>query len=315
MTSEAQAPTAAPTLLVLAGGLGSRYGGLKQLEAVGPSGETLMDYAVYDALRAGFRRIVFLIRREIDEAFRSQIGSRYSGNLEVDYAHQSLDDLPVNFTTPPERIRPWGTGHATWAARDVVGTDSFAVINADDFYGLETFQRLAESFSSAQSYASADFLTCFMAGFRLDETLSENGSVARGICQTEDGCLRSVEEWTGIATDSSGSITGTNTRGEPGSLTGLETASMNVWGFPPGIFPLLEKSFAAFLARSDDLSAAEFYLPAAVDEWIHEGLATVRVRPTPCRWLGVTYKEDKPKVIEVLAEMTREGAYPKNLWA
>lgn len=314
MTSEATAPSPAPTLLVLAAGLGSRYGGLKQLEAVGPSGETLMDYAVYDALRAGFGRVVFLIRRDIDEAFRSQIGSRYAGSVEVDYAYQSLDDLPAAFSPPPGRVRPWGTGHAAWAARDVVGTASFAVINADDFYGAETFQRLAESFASGQASASSSALTCFMAGFRLDETLSENGSVARGVCETEDGCLRSVAEWTGIAPDVSGSITGTNAQGEPGSLTGRETVSMNVWGFPPGVFPLLEESFTAFLAASPDLSVGEFYLPAAVDDWIRAKRAVVNVRQTSCRWMGVTYKEDKPRVAQALAKLTQEGAYPEKLF-
>ena len=304
-----------PTLLVLAAGLGARYGGLKQLEAVGPSGETLMDYAVYDALQAGFSRIVFLIRRDIAEAFKSQVGSRYSGTVDVDYAFQDLSDLPEGFSVPSGRERPWGTGHATWAAREVVGDSPFAVINADDFYGAETFQRLAESFSPSESEASADKLSCAMAGFRLSETLSEHGTVSRGVCDTSEGFLRAVAEWTGIKSDSTGVVTGINGTGTRRQLTGEETASMNVWGFPSGIFPLLEKSFAGFLARSEDLSVAEFYLPAAVDEWIHEGVATVRVRPTPCRWLGVTYKEDKPRVIEVLARMTREGAYPENLWA
>ena len=305
MTSET------PTLLVLAAGLGARYGGLKQLESVGPGGETLMDYAVYDAVRSGFGRVVFLIRRDIADAFEQQIGSRYSGQVAVDYAFQELSDLPDGFSVPDGRERPWGTGHAAWAARDVVGDAPFAVINADDFYGAETFQRLAENFSDNDVFTPSDKLTCAMAGFRLSETLSEHGTVSRGVCETTDGYLGAVAEWTGIGRDAAGQISGFNGTGKRRPLAGDETASMNVWGFPKGVF--LEKSFANFLLASEDLSTAEFYLPVAVDEWIHEGSATVRVRQTPCRWLGVTYKEDRPRVIEALARLVEDGVYPENI--
>ena len=303
MTSET------PTLLVLAAGMGARYGGLKQLEAVGPDGETLMDYAIYDAVRAGFSRIVFLIRREIAEVFETQIGSRYAGRVEVVYAFQELEDLPEGFTVPEERERPWGTGHATWAAREVVGDSPFAVINADDFYGAETFSRLSESLAESEGAVPSGKLSCSMAGFRLSETLSEHGNVSRGVCAITDGFLNTVSEWTGIGRGPEGTVSGINSEGQRLALTGEETASMNVWGFPAGVFPLLEKSFVSFLNEVGDVTKGEYYLPAAVDEWIRQDLASVRVQPTPCRWMGVTYKEDKPRVIEVLSALVAEGAW------
>jgi len=308
MTSES------PTLLVLAAGMGARYGGLKQLEAVGPNGETLMDYAIYDAVRAGFSRVVFLIRRDIAEVFETQIGSRYAGRVEVSYAYQELDDLPEGFAVPEERERPWGTGHATWAAREVVGDSPFAVINADDFYGAETFSRLSESLAESEGAVPSGKLSCSMAGFRLSETLSEHGNVSRGVCTTTDGFLNTVSEWTGIGRGSEGTVSGISSEGQRRALTGEETASMNVWGFPAGVFPFLEKSFVSFLNEVGDVTKDEFYLPSAVDDWIKQDLASVRVRPTPCRWMGVTYKEDKPRVIEALAALVSEGAYPAKLW-
>ena len=308
MTSESPSPT----LLVLAAGMGARYGGLKQLEAVGPAGETLMDYAIYDAVRAGFSRVVFLIRRDISEVFRTQVGSRYAGHVEVTYAYQELEDLPEGFEAPEERERPWGTGHATWAARNEVGDSPFAVINADDFYGAETFSRLSESLSEPDGRVGSGF-SCSMAGFRLSETLSEHGLVSRGVCSTKDGFLKTVSEWTGIGCEPDGTVTGITPTGQRCALTGDETASMNVWGFPSGVFTLLEKSFVSFLERVENLAKDEFYLPSAVDEWIKQDLATVRIRTTPCRWMGVTYKEDKPRVIEALAALVSEGAYPAKL--
>ena len=308
MTSES------PTLLVLAAGMGSRYGGLKQLEAVGPAGETLMDYAIYDAVRAGFSRVVFLIRRDIAEVFETQIGSRYVGRVEVVYAYQELGDLPEGFSVPEERERPWGTGHATWAAREVVGDSPFAVINADDFYGAETFSHLLESLAESYGADVSGKFFCSMAGFRLAETLSDHGNVSRGVCATSGGLLKNVSEWTGIGRGPEGTVSGVSSEGQRRALTGEETASMNVWGFPAGVFPLLEKSFVSFLNEVGDMTKDEFYLPSAVDEWIRQDLATVRVRQTPCRWMGVTYKEDKPLVMEALSELVAEGAYPAKLW-
>jgi len=299
-----------PSLLVLAAGMGSRYGGLKQLDPVGPSGETLMDYSIYDAKRAGFGRVVFLIRREMREAFEQKVGRKYQGILEVDYAYQEKDDLPGGFACPPEREKPWGTGHAVWAARRALENVLFAVINADDFYGAETFSELMKAFSAESS--DDGLLDCAMVGFRLSETLSEHGSVSRGICQTEDGFLQSVEEWSEIA--GSERISGKNPSGQVLSLAGEETTSMNVWAFPPDAFYPLGEGFSRFLESMPDPLKSEFYLPSAVDEWIREGTGRVSVRPASCSWMGVTYKEDKPRVAELIEGLVQAGDYPSPLF-
>tara|TARA_B100001057_G_scaffold151404_1_gene151368 strand:+ start:1348 stop:2265 length:918 start_codon:yes stop_codon:yes gene_type:complete len=298
-----------PSLLVLAAGMGSRYGGLKQLDPVGPSGETLMDYSIYDAKRAGFTRVVFLIRREMRDLFEEQVGRKYQGILEVDYAYQEKDDLPGDFACPPERQKPWGTGHAVWAAREALQGSSFAVINADDFYGAETFTELMKAFSSEPS--AEGMLECAMVGFRLSETLSEHGSVSRGICQTENGYLQSVEEWTEIS--GADQVSGKNPAGDVMPLTGEETTSMNVWAFPPDAFSPLGEGFSRFLESMPDPTKSEFYLPAAVDEWIRQGTGRVSVRSASCSWMGVTYKEDKPRVQKAIARLVDEGIYPSPL--
>lgn len=297
------------SLLVLAAGMGSRYGGLKQLDPVGSGGETLMDYSIYDAKRAGFTRVVFLIRREMRDVFEEQVGRKYQGILEVDYAYQDKDDLPGDFACASEREKPWGTGHAVWAAREALQGSSFAVINADDFYGAETFTELMKAFSSVPS--AEGLLECSMVGFRLSETLSEHGSVSRGICRTENGYLQSVEEWTEIS--GSDQVSGKNSLGEVMPLTGEETTSMNVWAFPPNAFSPLGEGFSRFLESMPDPLKSEFYLPAAVDEWIREGTGRVSVRPASCSWMGVTYKEDKPQVEKAIARLVDEGVYPSPL--
>jgi hypothetical protein len=290
--------------------MGSRYGGLKQLDPVGPNGETLMDYSIYDARQAGFSRVVFLIRREMREAFEEQICRKYQGVLEVDYAYQEKDDLPGDFTCPPGREKPWGTGHAVWAARGALKNVPFAVINADDFYGAETFSELMKAFSSESSADGP--LACSMVGFRLSETLSAHGSVSRGICRTEDGFLQSVEEWSDIS--GMGELSGKNPTGQAMPLTGEETVSMNVWAFPSNSFPLLEDGFSHFLEFITDPLKSEFYLPVAVDEWIRQGNGRVSVRPASCSWMGVTYKEDKPRVSEVIEGLVSGGVYPSPLF-
>ena len=307
MTSES---INSPTLLVLAAGLGSRYGGLKQLEQIGPSGETLMDYSIHDARQAGFTRVVFLIREEMREQFESQVGSKYEGILEVSYAYQDKNDLPAGFTCPSERERPWGTGHAVWAARDALGDSSFAVINADDFYGAETFEVLMQSFQKMDEDGGENIFS--MVGFRLSETLSEHGVVSRGICQESDGYLESVEEWTKIGGTP---LVGLNSAGIEGNLKGSEIVSMNVWGFPSAVIRLLEKEFIEFLEKNQtgDLSS-EFYLPAAVDAGIHHGEAKVLVYPASCSWMGVTYQEDKDRVIELIAGLVEQGKYQSPLF-
>ena len=290
----------APALLVLAAGMGSRYGGLKQLDPVGPRGETLLDYSVRDAVDAGFERVVFLIRRDIEKEFRGKIGARYEGVVPVGYAFQELGDLPGGFTPPPGRTKPWGTAHAVWCARDAVDTP-FAAINADDFYGAESFRRIAEFLSSVDSAAQPAHFA--MVAYRLDKTLSEHGTVARGICEVgDDGLLRGVEELTDIAREAGGSIICAARQLAPAAQV-----SMNFWGFTPQVFPLLGEELQRFLAGQAASEKAECYLPAAVAQMIAAGQARVRVLPTTSDWFGVTYREDRARVVEALASLGSSG--------
>lgn len=287
------------TLVVLAAGMGSRYGGLKQLDPVGPGGETVLDYAVFDALRAGFTRVVFVIRRDFEEVFRERIGSRYAGRAEVDYVFQSLEALPPGFATPPGREKPWGTGHAVWCAGPAL-RGNFAVINADDFYGADSFAQLARFLGAARGLEFA------MVGFRLANTLSEHGTVSRGVTASgPDGALRSIVEHTGIAPEEVGAGR---------RFTGEEIVSMNCWGFTPDLLAGLDAEFRAFLAARAAEPKAEFYLPAAVSALISRGAARARVLPTSATWFGVTYREDKPRVQAAVAALVRAGAYPERLW-
>ncbi len=260
-----------PTVVILAAGMGSRYGGLKQVDPVGPSGETIMDYSVYDALRAGFGRIVFVIRRDFDEIFRTTIGARYARAVEVAYAYQSLDDLPEGMSVPAERTKPWGTAHAIRAAREVVDTP-FAAINADDFYGRDAFQQLA-SFLNTTAAGDAAKPRFAMVGYRLDQTLSGHGSVARGICDVgPDGLLVSVTEMTQLVRVPGG-VENRDDPERPVALTGAERVSMNLWGFTPALFDALECRFPAWLVAHADNPKAEWYIPFVVDEMIHDGAA------------------------------------------
>ena len=308
MTSEIKPPL---TLLVLAAGMGSRYGGLKQLEKIGPGGETLMDYSIHDARRAGFTRVIFLIREEMREQFERQIGEKYRNILDVEYAYQNIHDLPSGFNCPQERLRPWGTGHAVWSARESLAGNDFAVINADDFYGFETFQVLAQSFGMDQA-EEPEKPVLSMVGFRLSETLSDHGLVSRGICQGTAGYLETVEEWTKIGGTP---ITGLNSSGTELSLSGSEIVSMNIWGFPGSIFSLLETEFIKFLEllNQEDL-LSEFYLPSAVDASIKSGSVKVKVYPASCAWMGVTFKEDKAKVMSSILKLVENGIYRNPLF-
>jgi hypothetical protein len=303
--------SSSPTLLVLAAGMGSRYGGLKQVDPVGPSGETVLDYAVFDARRAGFGKVVFVIRRDFEELFRNQIGSRYAGKIAVDYVFQSIDALPAGFTTPPGREKPWGTGHAVWCARDTV-KENFAVINADDFYGADSFVRLAqflqiEAGKAPEGTGVAGPAEYAIVGFRLSNTLSEHGSVSRGVCATDTaGNLASIVETHGIGATEVG----------PGKkFSGATIVSMNCWGFTPEVFAGLDAQFHEFLATRLAEPKSEFYLPGAVSEMIGRTEAVVKVLPTDSAWFGVTYREDKPRVQAALAELVRAGRYPEKLWA
>jgi UTP-glucose-1-phosphate uridylyltransferase len=288
------------TLVVLAAGMGSRYGGLKQIDPVGPSGETVLDYAVFDALRAGFSRVVFVIRRDFEALFREKIGGRYAGRATVDYVFQSIDALPSGFTPPSGREKPWGTGHAVWCARDAI-TENFAVINADDFYGADSFAQLAGFLRGARGGNFA------MVGFRLANTLSEHGTVARGVTTTSAvGELVSIVEQTGIASAEVGA--GKRYSGE-------EIVSMNCWGFTPALFAGLDEQFREFLAARGTEPKAEFYLPGAVSTMIARRQAKARVLPTESTWFGVTYREDKPRVEAAIRELVQSGRYPARLWA
>jgi NDP-sugar pyrophosphorylase family protein len=288
------------SLVVLAAGMGSRYGGLKQIDPVGPGGETVLDYAVFDACRAGFTRVVFVIRRDFEAVFREQIGARYAGRIAVDYVFQSLDVLPAGFAVPAGREKPWGTGHAVWCAREAL-PGNFAVINADDFYGADSFAQLGQFLAAARGSQFA------MVGFRLSNTLSEHGGVSRGVTRTTaDGTLVSVVEEHGIVAAEVG----------PGKkYSGEEFVSLNCWGFTPALFAGLDRQFPEFLRQRSGEPKAEFYLPVAVSEMIERGEAKVQVRPTDSTWFGVTYREDKPRVQAAIAALVQAGRYPARLWA
>jgi NDP-sugar pyrophosphorylase family protein len=286
--------------------MGSRYGGLKQVDPVGPSGETVLDYAVFDAMRAGFKRVVFVIRKDFETLFRERIGGRYAGKLEVDYVFQSLDALPSGFAPPAGREKPWGTGHAVWCARQAI-RGGFAVINADDFYGADSFQQLAGFLRGCEAPgAGAGRAEFAMVGFRLANTLSEHGTVARGVSEADArGELRSIVEQTGIAPADVG----------PGrKYSGEEIVSMNCWGFTPALFAGLDGQLVEFLRTRGGEPKSEFYLPAAVSTMIARGEATVRVLPTDSTWFGVTYREDKPRVEAAIAALVHAGRYPRQLW-
>ena len=309
-----------PTLVVLAAGMGSRYGGLKQIDPVGPSGEAILDYSVFDAHRAGFGKVVFIIRHDIEQVFREQVGSKFEGLLPVDYAFQDIADLPPPYAVPPGRAKPWGTAHAIRAARDVV-REPFAAINADDFYGRDAFAKLAAFLGSADAQkrvppAVASGPHPFaMVGYRLDQTLSDFGSVARGICRiSPEGRLEKVTEMTKIVRTPSGA----ENREDPAApvaLTGGERVSMNLWGFTPALFGELEARFPAWLEANVAREKAEWYIPFVVDELVHEGKATVDVLPTDSAWFGATYREDKPLVAAAIRRLVDAGEYPPNLFA
>ncbi len=313
MRSDIDSPSGAPALLILAAGMGSRYGGLKQMDPVGPSGETLLDYSVYDAVRAGFDRVAFVVRRDFEREFREQIVSRYAGVVPVDLAFQEVTDLPSGWeAAAAARTKPWGTGHAIWAARTVVN-QPFLAINADDFYGRSAFGSVAGFFS--QSPPSAAPLRMGMVAYAIRNTLSEHGSVARGVCKVgADHILQSVEEHTEIAETSEG-LRGLDSQGHLQTLSGREAVSMNFWAFPPEIFPHLEMLFREFLeAGGAQNPKAEFYIPSAVNALIGAKLGVVTAMSSPDRWLGITYRDDRARVAEELSRLTASGIYPAPLW-
>jgi len=295
-----------PTLLILAAGLGSRYGGLKQMNPVGPGGETIMDYSIYDALRAGFGKLVFVIRRDLEAPFKETIGARFEKRLPVEYVFQELEQLPLGFSVPVNRTKPWGTGQAILTAAAVV-QEPFAAINADDFYGAHSFRALAEHLrSGGHDYA--------MVGFVLRNTLSEFGNVARGACRVDAaGFLQTVTELTQIEPDGAAARY-TDGQGMVHPLSGDETVSMNLWGFTPAVFGQLREQFTAFLQTHSGNEKAEFYIPSVVNALIHAGQARCRVLRTKDSWFGVTYRADRPRVIASVRALVARGDYPESLW-
>ena len=298
-----------PTLVILAAGMGSRYGGLKQVDPVGPSGETIMDYSIFDAVRAGFNRVVFVIRRDFEDIFKHTIGAKYKDLIDVDYAYQSIDDLPIGYSVPSDRSKPWGTAHAIYAARNVVNAP-FAAINADDFYGHDAFRTLAEFLSREEASSGLHFA---MVGYLLQQTLSENGSVARGVCKIrKDGLLETVTEMTKLVRVPGG-VENQEKVNEPVKLTGQERVSMNMWGFTPQLFDALAERFPQWLERNARNGNSEWYIPFVVDELVKEAQADVVVLPTESSWFGVTYREDKPRVVEAIQKLVDAGVYPVQL--
>ena len=290
-----------PTLFVLAAGMGSRYGGLKQLDGLGPHGETIMDYSIYDALQAGFGKVVFVIRKDIEKEFREKILSKYEGHIPVDVVFQSIDDLPEGFTCPDGRTKPWGTNHAVMSAAGVIN-EPFAVINADDFYGRDAFDVVARQLSEAKPGEYS------LVGFRVGNTMSPNGSVARGVCATDaNGMLTDVAERKDIRYDEDGKIIFTDENGVTCTLTPETPVSMNLWGLMPDYFDLSKREFTKFLKANADNPKAEMTIPDCMDGLIKNGDATVKVLDTTSRWFGVTYAGDRPGVVEKFAELHREG--------
>ncbi len=300
------------TLVVMAAGIGSRFGGgIKQLEPVGPSGEIIMDYSVYDAMQAGFDKVVFIIRKDLEKDFREIIGNRMEKIVETAYAFQELDDLPAGFQRPEGRTKPWGTGQAILCCKDLV-QEPFAVINADDYYGKEAFVKVHDYL--AGEHPACGKMDFCMAGFQLGNTLSENGGVTRGICSVnEDGHLTKVTETKNIVKTPEGAAV----KGEDGRLTSVAAdcpVSMNMWGFTPEIFEVLENGFAEFLKNLSDPMKGEYLIPTIVDGLIQEQKANVTVLESRDKWFGVTYKEDKPAVVRSFRELIDAGVYREKLF-
>lgn len=297
-----------PILVVLAAGIGRRYGGLKQIEPVGPSGEIVIDYSVFDAIGAGFGKLLFVIRREIETTFKSVIEPHFAERIPIEYAYQELSDVPSDFTPPQGRTKPWGTGHAVYACRHAC-REPFAVINADDFYGRTSFKLLADRLEQLSPEGNRH---CLVA-FTLRNTLSDHGPVSRGVCHAaENGLLSNVAEHHKVKQ------TGTHVQGlregTAVTLTGEEPVSMNLWGFTPTLFDHLDREFRAFLPSARDNTSVEFQLPTVVDSLIHQGWAEVEVLHSKERWLGVTYPEDKEHVIAGIRNLVDAGVYPQKLW-
>ena len=299
-----------PSLLILAAGVGSRYGGLKQLDTFGPNGETIIDYSIYDAIRAGFGKLVFIIRKDIEKPFRENLGKKIESRIPVEYCFQELDRLPDGFQIPAGRKKPWGTGHAILVGKSAIH-EPFGVINGDDFYGANSFRVLHDFLKNAKDTDQADYS---MVGFTLRNTLSEHGSVSRGVCYADEkGNLKNAVEFTKIEKDGP-KAKFTDDKGTVQPLSGDEIVSMNMWGFTPSLFGHLETQFVDFLKSHGNELKSEYFIPTVVNNLISTQRARVKIAHTPDSWFGVTYPEDKQSVIKSIAELIQQGVYPAKLW-
>jgi UTP-glucose-1-phosphate uridylyltransferase len=297
-----------PTLLILAAGMASRYGSMKQTQSFGPDGETIMEYSIYDAMRAGFTKVVFIIRKDFADNFKSMIEPKLKGKIETGYVYQDLHSFVNNHEVPAERTKPWGTAHAVLCAKDVV-KEPFAVINADDFYGRDAFEK-AYNFLTKESNES----THSIIGYELSKTLSENGTVSRGVCEADsNGNLVAIAERTKIYREGNNIVYEEND--QKITVPDNSSVSMNFWCFDPSIFPFIEKLFGDFLAQKSKEPKAEFFIPIIGDGFISERKGIIKVIPTSAQWFGVTYKEDAPQVKESLSKLVAQGEYPERLWA
>jgi len=297
-----------PTLLVLAAGVGSRYGGLKQIDPVGPSGEVIMDYSVYDAIQSGFGRVVFVIRRDFEQLFKEKIGAKYASRIDVAYAFQELHDLPGGFSVPEGRTKPWGTGHAILAARDVI-REPFTMINADDFYGRDAYTTISTELQKADP-AVSDWC---MVGYKIGNTLSEFGGVTRAMCEMQGAYLTSIVERFEIQRSGAG-VTARDKSGAACTYSLDDPTSMNFFGFTPPLFALLDEGFRAFLQRSGTDLKAEYLIPTAVNELLAAKRARMRVLSSNASWFGVTYPDDKARVQKSIRALVERGEYPSPLW-
>lgn len=289
------------SLLIMAAGMGSRYGGLKQLDAMGPNGETIIDYSVYDAINAGFNKMVFIIRKEFESDFKKIITDKYTDKIQIEFAFQNLYNLPKGFICPEDREKPWGTGHAILSAADLIN-EPFCAINADDFYGREAYQKIVEFYSNGNNKFS-------LVAYRLDQTLSSFGGVTRGICRVENGCLTNVTE-TGNVIKTESSVTSDQNK----NLDGSEPVSVNMWGFTPILFNYLNEMFVEFLNKRGGELTSEFLIPTVINDLIESDKERVQVLRSDASWFGVTYKEDKQIVMNKIKELVDEDVYPDNLF-
>ena len=302
-----------PVLLIMAAGMGSRYGGLKQMDPIGPAGEVILHYSIYDAKRAGFKKVVFLIKHAIEEDFRHVVGDRAAAQMDVEYAYQELDMLPAQYTVPEGRSKPWGTGHAVLCCKECIGDAPFVAINSDDYYGPRAFEHAYRFLCTAEDKDPAEWM---MVAYQLKNTTTANGHVARGVCSVDPaGCLTEITERTHIVESCDGPLFTED--GQTYHLLSPDTpVSMNLWGFTPNFFGFLEEGFQKFLAGETKVNPqkAEFYLPTAVNAALSAGKASVHVLSSEDKWYGVTYHQDRPVVVEALRRLTADGLYPCDVW-